>query len=286
MLRFSSIEYFIIVAEKGSLSRAAENLYITQPALSKQIKLLEKELGYKLFIRSHKGMTLTESGKSLYDDIHPLLLSLKNKINEHKKIEKIRFGVSPFLATYYLPELEGKNQVPIELTATREECYEFISMMEMGKIDSAIIQDYPSHQTLYSKFLYEEEFKVVVPKEHPLSKKQTVTIEDCLKYPQVLPPKESRLYNNIQSFTQEKQIHPEKLISVPYPLIIDYVTKGYGITYLPSLMIQNHHYNDLKIIKFKNKDLFRKLYLFASNQQFLDIVWNQLHNRTKHIHEV
>lgn len=279
-MRFSSIEYFIVVAEEGSISRAAENLYITQPALSKQIKLLEKELGYKLFIRSHKGMALTESGKLLYKDIQPLLLLLKNKINEHKKIEKIRFGVSPFLATYYLPELEVENQVSIELTVTREECYEFISMLELGKIDCAIVQDYPSHPSLFSKFLYEEEFKIIVPKEHPLSRKQMLTLEECLRYPQVLPPKDSRLYNNIQSSIKETGIHSEKILSVPYPLIIDYVTKGYGITYLPSLMIQNHHYDNLKIIPFKNKDLIRKLFLFASSQQFLNIVWNQLHNRT------
>lgn len=279
-MRFSSIEYFIAVAELGSLSSAANHLYITQPALSKQIKLLEQELGYKLFIRSHQGMTLTESGKLLYEDIQPILLALKNKIKDHKKIEKIRFGVSPFLATYYLPELEGENRIPIELTETCEECFEFISMLELGKIDSAIVQDYPNHFGLFSKFLYEEEFKIVVPNGHPLTTKNSVSISECLKYPQVLPPKESRIYNNVKSFIEEKGIHPEKLISVPYPLIIDYVSKGYGITYLPSLMIQDHHYHNLKFIRFKDKELIRKLYLFASSQRILDIVWNQLHNNS------
>ncbi|MBD8027863.1 LysR family transcriptional regulator [Ureibacillus sp. Re31] len=279
-MRFSSIEYFIAVAEHGSLSRAANHLYITQPALSKQIKLFEKELGYKHFIRSHQGMTLTESGKLLYKDIQPILLALKNKIKEHSKIEKIRFGVSPFLATYYLPELEGENRIPIELTITREECFEFISMIELGEIDSAIVQDYPNHSGLFSKFLYEEEFKIVVPNGHPLTTKNSVTISECLKYPHVLPPIESRLYENVQSFIEEKGIHPEKLISVPYPLIIDYVSKGYGITYLPSLMIQDHHYHNLKFIRFKDKELIRKLYLFASSQRILDIVWNQLNNNS------
>lgn len=275
----SSIEYFIAVAEHGSLSRAANHLYITQPALSKQIKILEQEHGYKLFIRSHQGMTLTESGKMLYEDIQPIVFALKNKMTEHRKIEKSRFGVSPFLATYYLPELEGENRIPIELTITREECFEFISMLELGEIDSAIVQDYPNHTGLFSKFLYEEEFKIVVPKGNPLTTKKMVTINECLKYPQVLQPKESRLYNNVQSLIEKKGIHPERLISVPYPLIIDYVTKGYGITYLPSLMIKDHHYNNLKFIQFKDKALIRKLYLFASSQGIRDIVWNQLHNR-------
>lgn len=275
---FKSMEYFIAVAEYGSLSNAAQHLYITQPALSKQIKLFEKELGYKLFIRSHQGMTLTENGRALYEDIHPLLLALKNKVSEHRKIEKIRFGVSPFLATYYLPELEGI--IPVELTVTREECIEFIPMLQSGKIDAAIVQDHPSHSGLVSRFLYEEEFRLVVPKDHPLIHKKSVAIRDCLMYPQVLPPKESRLYHNIQSFIEANAIRPEKEICVPYPLIIDYVTKGYGITYLPSLMIEDHHYKNLEFIKFKDKELIRKLYLFAANPHILDIVWTQLNQHS------
>lgn len=275
-----SFEYFIAVAEHGSLSRAAHRLYITQPALSKQIKLLEKELGYKLFVRSHQGMALTESGRAFYEDVQPLLLALKSKLSEHRKIERVRFGVSPFLATYYLPDLEGENRVLIELTATREECIEFIAMLESGEIDAAIVQDYPAHRSLVSKFLYEEAFQIVVPNGQPLTALETVTLQDCLKYPQVLPPKESRLYNNIQAYIKAQNLAPAKIVSVPYPIIMDYVAKGYGITYLPSLMIKDHSYKNLQFLSFKNKELFRKLYLFAGSQHMLDIVWDQLHRRS------
>ncbi|WP_427179873.1 LysR family transcriptional regulator [Paenibacillus sp. TC-CSREp1] len=277
-MSFRTIEYFIAVAEHGSLSRAAHHLHITQPALSKQIQLFEKELGYRLFIRSHQGMSLTDHGRNLFEDIHPIVHTLRNKMNEHRKIEKIRFGVSPFLATYYLPELEG--EIPIELTITKEECFEFITMLESGKIDAAIVQDYPNHTGLFSKFLYEEEFQIVVPKGHPLTKSKAVTLQDCLKYPQVLPPKESRLYNNIESFIEEKEIRPKKVISVPYTIIIDYVIKGYGITYLPSLMIKDHYYEHLQFVRFKDAALIRKLYLFSYSQHILDMVWHQLHHHS------
>ncbi|MCI4168283.1 type 2 periplasmic-binding domain-containing protein [Bacillus spizizenii] len=65
-------------------------------------------------------------------DIQPLLYALKRKISEHRKMNKIRFGVSPFLATYYLPELEGPN-IKVDLTVTKEECFEFIQMLESGE---------------------------------------------------------------------------------------------------------------------------------------------------------
>ena len=60
------LETFIVVADMGSFNKAAEALYITPPAVIKQINLLEKDLGLKLFNRTHRGLALTEAGKSLY----------------------------------------------------------------------------------------------------------------------------------------------------------------------------------------------------------------------------
>ena len=62
------LETFIVVADLGSFNKAAEALYITPPAVTKQINLLEKDLGLRLFIRTHRGLTLTEAGKDPYKD--------------------------------------------------------------------------------------------------------------------------------------------------------------------------------------------------------------------------
>lgn len=276
MNNLKSIEYFVAVAEYGTLTKAAHHLHVTQPALSKQIKLFENELGYKLFERSHQGMKLTDKGRNLYEDISPLLLALKNKMKEHSVIKNIRFGVSPFLATYYLPELEAEQKIKIDFTVTREECREFLPMLESGKIDAAIVQEYASYPGLFSKFLYEEEFQAVVPKGHPLTEKTSIHIKDCLNYPQVLPPEDSQLYRNIQLFIKEKNIDPVKIVCMPYHTIIDYVMKGYGITYLPALMIEHLSYKNLQFIQLENKELIRKLYLFANSRHVFDIVWQQL----------
>ena len=62
------LETFIVVADLGSFNKAAEALYITPPAVTKQSNLLEKDLGLQLFIRTHRGLALTEAGKSMYKD--------------------------------------------------------------------------------------------------------------------------------------------------------------------------------------------------------------------------
>jgi len=80
-------EFFLKVSEMGSISKAADKLYISQPALSQQLKNLEKELDASLFIRSNKGIELTEEGKIVYKYFsmsEKLLQEMKKEIRDKK----------------------------------------------------------------------------------------------------------------------------------------------------------------------------------------------------------
>lgn len=68
MMYNPQLDTFLRVAEAGSFSKAAEEMFITAPAVIKQINLLEDGLGVKLFTRTHRGLLLTEAGKSMYGD--------------------------------------------------------------------------------------------------------------------------------------------------------------------------------------------------------------------------
>ena len=74
------LETFIVVADQGSFNKAADALYITPPAVTKQINILEKELGLQLFIRTHRGLVLTEAGKSLYKDAKYVIQYCKDSV--------------------------------------------------------------------------------------------------------------------------------------------------------------------------------------------------------------
>ena len=94
------LETFIVVADLGSFNKAAEALYITPPAVTKQINLLEKDLEVQLFVRTHRGLTLTEAGKSLYKDAKYIIQYCKDSVERAKRAmeEKdnvIRIGTSP-----------------------------------------------------------------------------------------------------------------------------------------------------------------------------------------------
>ena len=109
------LETFLCVAEAGSFNRAAERLHISPPAVIKQINLLEESLELQLFVRTHRGLILTEAGKSLYQDTKYIIQYCKDSVtrakNAMQKSENvIRIGTSPMTPAQVLVDLWPKLQ--------------------------------------------------------------------------------------------------------------------------------------------------------------------------------
>ncbi|MDR1541304.1 MAG: LysR family transcriptional regulator [Clostridiales bacterium] len=101
------LDTFIRVADAGSFSKAAENNFITPTAVIKQINRLEKELGLRLFVRTYRGIALTEEGKLLYDDAKYVIQYCEDSVRRAKGVGKhsediIRIGVSPMTPGEFL----------------------------------------------------------------------------------------------------------------------------------------------------------------------------------------
>lgn len=109
------LETFLCVAECGSFNRAAEKLYISPPAVIKQINLLEESLGLQLFVRTHRGLRLTEAGKSLVQDTKYIIQYCKDSVTRAKNAMRktdavIRIGTSPMTPAQVLVDLWPRLQ--------------------------------------------------------------------------------------------------------------------------------------------------------------------------------
>ena len=108
------LETFLCVADCGSFNKAAEKLYISPPAVIKQINLLEENLGLQLFIRTHRGLQLTEAGRSLEQDAKYIIQYCKDSVtrarNAMQKYEDIRIGTSLMTPAQVLVDLWPKVQ--------------------------------------------------------------------------------------------------------------------------------------------------------------------------------
>ncbi|EOS64457.1 hypothetical protein C814_00347 [Anaerotruncus sp. G3(2012)] len=107
------LETFLKVADAGSFNKAAEEAFITPTAVIKQVNLLEDSLGVKLFVRSHRGLTLTKAGQSLYKDARYIIQYCRDSVTRAKNamqedVGVIRIGTSPMTPAQVLVELWPK----------------------------------------------------------------------------------------------------------------------------------------------------------------------------------
>ncbi len=177
-LELRHLRYFAAVAAHGSFSRAAHNLHLTQPALSRQVKDLEEELGVPLLLRGKNTVTLTEAGELFYEEARDLLARADQAIQRVRgetRHEIMRVGYAPSLTTGIMPGALEKFQtatprVRIELAdlAPRE----MAEMAREGRLDLVIAP--PGLEAAVPGFQWSELRRMtpvlVMPATHPLAR--------------------------------------------------------------------------------------------------------------------
>src|SRR5687767_4907117 len=172
------LRYFAAVAAHGSFNRAANNLHLTQPALSRQVKDLEEELDVALFVRGKNAVTLTPAGELFYEEARDLLsradLAIQ-RVRGEARSEILRVGYTPSLTTGVMPGALEKFQtatprVRIELADLSPR--EMVALAKEGGLDllvapSGIEADLPQFQ--WSE-LRRMSLVLVMPAAHPLAK--------------------------------------------------------------------------------------------------------------------
>lgn len=142
---------FYEVAQSGNISKAAENLYISQPAVSKSITKLEQSLNHTLFTRSKKGVRLTDEGQTLYQHLSTAFESIENAEKTLKRIGQLgmgqlRIGVSTSLCKHILlPYLQDfiRDNPHVKVSIECNPTYETIQLLKQGKIDIGLICETP-----------------------------------------------------------------------------------------------------------------------------------------------
>lgn len=179
-LTLDQLRYLVALAEEGSFTRAAERVYLTQPALSVQIRKLEEALGTRLFDR-RKG-ELTEAGRvavaqarRVLEEVERLKLLVRGE--EACFQGSFRLGVIPTLAPYLLPHLlpRLKGSYPALTLSVREEITPGIvrALLE-GDLDAGLVGTDERHPGLRAEPLFAEAFWAYVSPGHPLSQREAV----------------------------------------------------------------------------------------------------------------
>ena len=181
------IEYFAVVAERGHVGRAAEEVGLSQPALSKSLRRLESALGAKLVKRTPKGVDLTAVGAAIFLRARGLRLTLEDIGREAADLSQgrggqLRVGASPGLSVNFLPAacaamLKEAPQVVLKITVETSES--MVQELSRGELDLVVKTDpLLGHDDLVQEHLYERAFVVLASARHKLARKKRVTLAD------------------------------------------------------------------------------------------------------------
>jgi DNA-binding transcriptional LysR family regulator len=211
---------FAAVAEEGSLTRAAERLYVSQPALTKQIRRLEAGLGVDLFTRSRTGMALTEPGRTLARRV-PALLA----------------GWDAALARNPTRRTRAARRRPGWRADMRQAAWSNPSAgLADSDVDVALVRlPFPGQEALRVLPLFSEPRCVALAETHPLAARETIAFRELWDEPFVTAPPETGRWREYWLAADERDGHPVRVGAVTeHP--DDWLTaiaNGYGIALAP-----------------------------------------------------
>lgn len=233
---------FYYVARNGSISRAANELLISQPAISKAIKTLEEQIGTKLFIRKKDGVNLTEAGNILYEKINNamnLIWSAENDLEILMNHESgtINIGASKtIIHEYLMPYIKIFHQKypNINFRIFTDSKEDLIKNMKLGTIDlffANLPLDVPNNfETIKLLELHELHDVFVANNDYSNLKNKKLTIQDLKEYPILLLNKKTTLRTIFDDYCTEKQISIEpKMEFSSNSLVKDFTEAGFGI---------------------------------------------------------
>jgi len=190
--------YFLAVAEALNFRRAAENLHMSQPPLSLQIKHLEEHLGIKLFVRDRKHTELTFAGRALFRSLKDIHGICEQAIEDAKQVaagERGRLAVG-FTDEYMhggLPKLLGEFQIQypdVRISSTLKTTPELVEQLLSGLLDLAFVcpplMTHPIH--LHVRALPRTKLNVAVGPRHRLASRRRIYLRQCARERFILPP--------------------------------------------------------------------------------------------------
>ena len=171
------LRYFICIAELGSLSRAADALDQTQSGLSRQLATLEARIGQPLFLRTGRGVELTEAGKLLYDATQPAYRGIDLAVERmrHQGVTQgtLRLAAVHTLSYYYTADLVAgfvSAHPSVNLSIMGRSSPEVVALVESGKADLGLVYDSAVDSgTLESCPLFDDDMALIVRHDSPLS---------------------------------------------------------------------------------------------------------------------
>lgn len=241
------LKCFILVAENLSFARAAEALYISQPAVSKQISALEKELGTALFVRSTRHVRLTPAGMSFYKDAKDIVLKAQLAVNRVKKAnpaaDSLTIGLSNSIALSYLSPILGRfhQQHPQMQPVIEVQDHKTILHLFLDhRLDLLFYykENFTKKASITFREIQKDHLVCLLPAGHPLAGNEALSMQDLEQETLIACSPLNAPLSTVAVQQQLLKNHPvdQILYSSSIEICHCMVSAGMGVAVLPSIL--------------------------------------------------
>ncbi|WP_432473858.1 LysR family transcriptional regulator [Amphritea sp. HPY] len=261
----SSLQAFVTVAETSSFSRAAEQMFLTQSAISKRISILEQQLDSRLFDRIGRSTNLTEAGQDLLPRARRILMELTDARRSLNNLSgeiggTLSIAASHHISLHRLPPILRQfasecPQVTLDLRFDESEiAYDNVLK---GNLEIALITLSPHPDArILPQTIWQDRLRYVVAPDHPLAQLKTVSLEQLTGYPAILPGSTTFTRQIAEHQFSELGLSPDIAMSTNYLDTIRMMVEiGLGWSLLPETMTKN----GLTVLKADTPPVIREL---------------------------
>ena len=247
-MELRQLQYFIEVADLKSFSRAAASIGIAQPALSRHVRLLERELGIDLFYRDGRGASLTTPGRRFYEKVQAILLALdeaRTEIQATKDVPtgEVVIGVPPQLGAALIVQLIkgfGQRYPSARIRVSEGFSYQIAERLNAGRLDLGFVYDPDVYRHLESVMMIEETLYLVGPAGDRVTSQPTVPFREIVAHPLVMPDLPSTLRTRVTDVATRLGASVTIAVEVDsIPAIKQLVIHGAGYSILPRAAIDD-----------------------------------------------
>ncbi|MEX2184323.1 MAG: LysR family transcriptional regulator [Chloroflexota bacterium] len=237
----AQVEAFLEIARRGNLSRAAEALHVTQPAVTARLQALESEVGSALFRRGRRGMSLTDAGRAFLPYAERAMLALDEGASlvrglAHGGTGELVLGAAPAVSTYVLPALLVRftdRHPRVRLVVRTGHSEEILEMALRREIDLGLVREL-RHPDIESRPLYEDELLLVVHPSHPFAERGRIAVEEIGGARLILFDRTSSYYDLTNAYFRQAGVVPDGVMELDnIDSAKQMVGQGLGIALLP-----------------------------------------------------
>jgi len=277
-LDLKQLEYFQHVAELGSFTRAATYLSVVQPALSRQIRALETELGQNLFDRNGRGVILTEPGKRLLEHARGILTQVaraRQDLEDHRSADAghLVIGLPPSLGRSITVPLvaEFRARLPKASVATVEGLSTYIlEWLSVGRVDCGILYNAGPSPQLDLIPLCDEPLYLMSARTTSVARKATpVQLADVANYPLIIPSRPHTMRMAVEHALASVGSKIQVALEIEsISAIIELVGQGYGHAVLPMTAVHSSTWSESLVARpVTNPKLSSSLWIATASQR-------------------